>query len=251
MRPDASTMRHPRGRESLLAVGDLPEDTTKAPTWLIEDVRKSGVLQSILVADNGDEGYVIVDGRRRLAAAREVGLERIPARVFDGAEIGDNIPELAVSLNSLRAANWVTAYESVSKMAMDGLDIDEIGRRTALTVPTVRALLGISTVHNAILKAMAHGTVRYSVVRMIARCGRETQMRLVNEVLFERGTITARDVRTIAPEFAEQKQGELPEAWVVRARHALEALVADAPASASPPLMSAMRRAIRLIQEER
>ncbi len=222
-------MRHARARESFIPVDELPSDLTKAPTWLIEDVKLKGVISSIIVADHGDDGYVVVDGRRRLAAARAAGLQTIPARVFDGEEIGEVVPELAVSLNALRATNWVTSYESVYKLAMSGLDIETIGQRTALTVPTVKSLLAITTAHPTVLKAMHNGAIRYSVVRMLAKCSREMQEKLVNDVLFVKGTITAKDVSAIWPDL---KQGEFPEAWMVRAIGAVEELLASAPSGA-------------------
>lgn len=238
---------HPRGREAFLPVAELPQDLTKAPTWLVEDVKLKGVISSIIVADHGDDGYVVVDGRRRLAAAREVGLATIPARVFDGDEIGGIVPELAVSLNALRATNWVTSYESVHKMAMAGLDIETIGQRTALTVPTVKALLAISTAHPTVLKAMHNGAIRYSVVRMLSRLDRGTQEKLVNDVLFVKGTITAKDVKALAPTAPDQV--ELPDAWTARAINTIEELMESAPKEIGVSLWSKLENAVIALRE--
>lgn len=49
---------------------------------LADNIKKVGVLQPILLRKNG-EGYVLVAGERRLRAAKDAGLQEIPARVLD------------------------------------------------------------------------------------------------------------------------------------------------------------------------
>ena len=51
-----------------------------ALTELTESIRASGVLQPIVVRRIGD-GYELIAGERRWRAAKEAGLERIPAVV--------------------------------------------------------------------------------------------------------------------------------------------------------------------------
>ena len=49
---------------------------------LVESIREHGVLQTVLVTETLD-GYLLVTGERRVRAAAEAGLERIPAIVRD------------------------------------------------------------------------------------------------------------------------------------------------------------------------
>ncbi len=67
---------------------DQPRRTVdpEALAELAESMRQRGVLQAILVreggfADDGAARYVIVDGERRWRAARDAGLDRLPALV--------------------------------------------------------------------------------------------------------------------------------------------------------------------------
>ena len=59
---------------------------------LAASMRELGVLQPLLVRlpDDGDDGYVLIAGERRLRAARRAGLERVPVVVRDtgGAGLG-------------------------------------------------------------------------------------------------------------------------------------------------------------------
>ena len=180
--------------ERNLAVSSLRESDppTKAPTWLVSSVRQYGVISSIIVADHGDAGYRVIDGRRRLAAARLLGLASIPARVFDGTEIGPMADELTVSLNALRAPNWPVAREAVLRMAAQSLDAQEIGRRTALSVPTCLALIETRELPPEIERAFAAGRIRLPALRKVAASNRKAKREVVR-VLKSRGIVRARD----------------------------------------------------------
>ncbi len=66
---------------------------------LTASVRENGVLQPILVRPHGD-GYQLIAGERRLAAAQRAGLLRIPAVVRDAPD--DRLLELALVENIQR-----------------------------------------------------------------------------------------------------------------------------------------------------
>ncbi len=52
---------------------------------LAESIKEHGVLQPILVIQDGDR-YQVIAGERRLRASRKAGLDRIPARVLSAAD---------------------------------------------------------------------------------------------------------------------------------------------------------------------
>src|SRR5213595_1421018 len=54
---------------------------------LVTSIRASGVIQPVIVRHRGP-GYQLIAGERRWRAARQAGLERIPAIVRDATEIG-------------------------------------------------------------------------------------------------------------------------------------------------------------------
>ncbi len=58
---------------------DAPPDT------LLQSLRTHGVLQPIL-ARKQERGYVVIDGRKRLRAARELGMKTIPALILNNPE---------------------------------------------------------------------------------------------------------------------------------------------------------------------
>lgn len=60
---------------------------------LVESIKRHGILQPILVqpteAPGGVDAYTLIAGSRRLAAARQAGLEEIPIHTAAGASNGD------------------------------------------------------------------------------------------------------------------------------------------------------------------
>ena len=83
---------------------------------LAESIRQQGILQPILVAPNatGDD-YVLIAGQRRLAAAKEAGLQSVPVMVRQASD--EQILEWAIVENIQRAdlnpVERATAYRDV------------------------------------------------------------------------------------------------------------------------------------------
>jgi ParB family chromosome partitioning protein len=51
---------------------------------LVKSISEDGITDYIEVKRNGKDSYVAVTGHRRLAAAKELGLEKVPCQVYDG-----------------------------------------------------------------------------------------------------------------------------------------------------------------------
>ncbi len=73
-----SIVPNPRQPRTVFDEDDLAE--------LVHSVREFGVLQPVVVRDRGDGVYELIMGERRTRAAREAGLEKIPAIVRDTAD---------------------------------------------------------------------------------------------------------------------------------------------------------------------
>lgn len=95
---------------------------------LANSIKEHGVLQPILVVQNGDR-YKVIAGERRLRASKKAGLERIPARVINSDDKG--VHEIALRENldrvdlhpieegegylSLLEAQAYTSHEGIAK----------------------------------------------------------------------------------------------------------------------------------------
>jgi ParB family chromosome partitioning protein len=109
------------------------EDALKS---LVASVKESGILQPVVVRRTGT-GFELVAGERRLRAAREAGLETIPAVVREADD--DSMLELAlienVQRDDLNAMELARAYAMLVKRF--GLTHDEVAKRMGLSRPAV------------------------------------------------------------------------------------------------------------------
>lgn len=172
----------PKSRVQTIQLSELPQ-TTQAPGWLIEDVKRNGVLETIVLGDKGDEGYVVISGERRISAARACGMQSLQASVLDWDDIKDRAPEMAVALNELRASNHLTNLTSVRELVEKGVGVESIASRTGLTVPSVRAYLACSMANGRAVAEFASGGMTFSTLRKISRLPREMQTRLAEDQL--------------------------------------------------------------------
>src|SRR5205823_6278991 len=51
---------------------------------LVESVKRHGIITPLTLASDGDGGFVVVAGERRLRAAKAARLQEVPAQVRDG-----------------------------------------------------------------------------------------------------------------------------------------------------------------------
>lgn len=196
--PDAPALypaAPPRAKLTGIRITDLPVEPVQPPGWLVYSIKRRGILEPVTVLDYGDEGYKVKSGKRRVEAARKVGVKDVPAYVFD-AEDWKNGADAALSLagNNQRSNNAVDEYEAIVDLAVKrGISVDEIAAATGITVPSVKSALKLTALPQPILDAMLGWKVKYSVCRRIALLSYRAQVALVN-TLEKSGTITARDV---------------------------------------------------------
>jgi ParB family chromosome partitioning protein len=95
---------------------------------LTESIRASGVIQPIVVRREGDD-YELIAGERRWRAAKQAGLERIPAVVRDATNAQSL--ELALVENLLREdLNPIEAAEGYRQLLADfGWTQEQLGQR--------------------------------------------------------------------------------------------------------------------------
>jgi ParB family transcriptional regulator, chromosome partitioning protein len=122
-----SNPRQPRRKFSEAALGELTES-----------IKKTGILQPLVVRKTAG-GYELIAGERRLRAARNAGLERVPVVVRSSTD--ENQLELALIENLQR--------EDLSPIE-EALGYDRLMREFALTQEDVAAKVGKerSTVSN-------------------------------------------------------------------------------------------------------
>lgn len=105
---------------------------------LASSIRRHGVLQPLLVSEDGSNGYLLVTGERRWRAAKLAGLRTVPAVIRERLEDADQL-ELALVENlqrrDLTPLEEARAYEQLRTNL--GLSQAEIAERVGMNRSTV------------------------------------------------------------------------------------------------------------------
>jgi len=135
---------------------------------LAEDIRARGQTTPIFVRPEGSK-YQLISGFRRLAAIRELGREKILARVFlninDYQSIG-----LAISENLQREDFSDLEKAQVAKRMRDlGLSVQDIGTAINRSVRTVQQYLAVLEASDIIKTALHESRISLSMAFELAR----------------------------------------------------------------------------------
>ena len=141
-------------------LGDLTE--------LTESIRKHGVMQNLTVYPfetvYGATRYRVLIGHRRLAAAKEAGIQELPCRVIDKP---DRKTQLTIMLEENMQRNDLTLVEQAEsfQLMLDlGGSVKDIVEKTGFSESTVYHRLNIAKLDKkALTKAMQHEDFQLSL----------------------------------------------------------------------------------------
>ncbi|MGB3328603.1 MAG: ParB/RepB/Spo0J family partition protein [Thermomicrobiales bacterium] len=180
---------------------------------LIDHVRQHGVLVPVLLAESADEDGVLslrlVDGNRRVAAAREAGLSHIPAIV---APTGDDaaIAELTLAINTLRTNNPVTEWWAIDDLRQAGVRDAAIAEHTGMSPATLKARARYGQLDPRIFSGLVYGRIAPSVVDKAVRLPLEAQDR-IGESFQETGALQTWLVEQEAKKYRQPRAGSTPQ----------------------------------------
>jgi len=151
---------------------------------LVESVRRFGIIMPLLVQKCGNE-YVVLDGNRRLRAAKRVGLEKVPCAVIVTEGETDTI-SVAYIANLFRKNPTPLEEAMFFKFLRDkhGLSIRDLASIVGKSVSYVHDRLSIvDNVEPDVGKMLAKSKKAISLVRHVRKVPKELQKRFVKEVM--------------------------------------------------------------------
>ncbi len=167
---------------------------------LLKSIREKGVLTPILVQRNGGNedmsdvsavGYKILDGRRRVAAAVQAGLEEIPAILLE-----EGGPEVTLLAHATRSENPVAELEAIRELQRRGLSEKEIARAGFSSVARIRRVAKLNRLVPELAEKVETGEIAPGVAFQIASLPQEEQQQLLAEdEARTRSHVTAKTVR--------------------------------------------------------
>ncbi|MGC4106286.1 MAG: ParB/RepB/Spo0J family partition protein [Thermomicrobiales bacterium] len=180
---------------------------------MVEHVRHHGVLVPVLLAEVPDDDGVLtlrlVDGNRRVSAAREAGLQTIPAIIVPAADAAV-IAELTLAINTLRTTNPVTEWWAIDDLHQAGVRDTTIAERTGMTPATLKSRARYGQLDPRIFSGLVYGRIAPTVVEKAARLPIEAQDRL-GEAFQDRGTLQTWEVEQEAKQYRQPRAGSAPQ----------------------------------------
>lgn len=184
----------------------LPKYQVELRKEFVDSIKKK-VLHPILVIKLPDGNYHVVDGKRRLEAARLAGNATIEARVCESTSaVGSAITLIS---NQQRYDNPVGDYEAIIELVSIGLNLDTIRIITGMPLGTIHKRLQLGNLLPELRAAIPNG-IRTSIADIVAKMQHEQQLMLLS-ILNQNGRIKHADVMAIKRHKKETLSQELPD----------------------------------------
>ncbi len=174
---------------------------------LTASVRISGVIQPIIVRPSG-EGYQLIAGERRWRAARQAGLDRIPAIVREASD-AESL-ELALVENLLREdLNPMEEAEAYRQLLQQfGWTQEQLGQRIGRDRTSIANALRLLRLPDEIQADLRGGRLTMGHARaLLALTSAADQLRLRDEILAHDWSVRATEdsVRAVEPTAAAKR----------------------------------------------
>ncbi len=177
-----------------------PEDLAE----LVHSVREFGVLQPVVVRKNSDGDYELIMGERRTRAAREAGLDAIPAIVRETADedlLRDALLE-NLHRSELNPLEEASAYQQL--LEDFGITQEELATRIGRSRPQISNTIRLLKLPVPVQQRVAAGVLTAGHARAILSLETPEAMqrladKVVNEDLSVRATEVAAKTEPAAP----------------------------------------------------
>lgn len=146
----------------------------------VESVRTHNILQPILVvgSPNDDEPiFTLVDGRRRLSAAKIVGIKRIPAYIREAQD--EAVAALTVIANLHRSRDVASELRAVRQLVTQGYTEDDLQALLGLYQRDFKKLQRLMGLCPSAIEVLESGRMSASTAAVVATLPQSTQLELV------------------------------------------------------------------------
>lgn len=201
--------RMPELENRVVLLRELPENEEligpRPAADLVDDIRLHGIIHPVVLKDEGNAGYHVYDGRRRIKASRLLHDEATEGNIHDESPfhrvratvVKSDEPispqRLTVILNHSAKPNVSTELEAIEEMLLHGYSEEEIATNLSLPVSSVRSILKLRGLVPDLREALDAGKISPSVAYAACRLSRPVQDRLA-AILSDKGRLTGRDV---------------------------------------------------------
>ena len=176
------------------SVGPAPVDR------FLDNVRRHGIVVPVLlrevVSSDGELELAIIDGNRRVAAARHLGFADVPARIVDDIS-ADDAARLTLAGNNFRSANDITEFWAIKHLERSGQSRRRIADDAGINEKYLDLRNRWTTLDRRIFVGFAEGKIAARVANNIARLSSVDQREL-GDIFAIKGQVLTHDVERVA-----------------------------------------------------
>lgn len=189
--PQATTEALELVRVELIDVSDWVPPSPE----FVESVRRFGIIQPprLCRQTGSTDRYQVVDGRRRVLAAKQIGLEQIAVVVSDMSYADAQRRVLTLEAQQKHNDNPVAEYEAIRTLIGEGYTKDDIQRTLGISGEKLSRLLSFSTIPEDVLQAVQDQKVSVSTAVSMSKLSRPFIEKAADKFR-ESGTLTGNDV---------------------------------------------------------
>lgn len=161
-------------------------------TTELATVKTLGILQPLLVTENGDGTYLVLDGHRRLLSAKACGLKKVPCEVV-GKEIAENVKLLSnLDRKNLSPYDQFIAMSDLHKL---GYDTREIGDIVGTSKYQAERILRLGSLIPEFREMLQRGAITMTQASEICQARDKEQAKLFNDYKVALLDWSAKDIR--------------------------------------------------------
>jgi len=168
------------------------EDSQPPSKGFVENIRAIGIQQPPVLEKSADGMFIVVDGRRRIDAARMIGLAAIPARILNGEEVCNVDTDLiTLAMNLQREANPGIEVDRIKSLLQKGMTQKELAEALGMPVFRLRRLFRLLSLGDEAARALNSGRIGFNTALVLSRLSRERQA----QVLAAEGKLTLKKAK--------------------------------------------------------
>jgi ParB family transcriptional regulator, chromosome partitioning protein len=203
----------------------------EATAGLADSIRAQGIIQPLLVRPRQAGGYELIAGERRWRAAREAGVEKLPAVVREAADRDALLLGLVenVAREELSPVEEARAYAVL--MDEFSLSLGDVAERVGRSKPTVSNRIRLLELPEDVIGLLERGLISEGHARAIlAVPGHDDRRALARQVVRKGLTVraTERAARWAGAKTKPRKARRIDPGLAARARAAGETIVGSA-----------------------
>lgn len=160
----------------------------QANKTLEASIRQHGLINPLIVRKNGSaKTFTVIDGARRLNALRAIFEADTLVDVHVKDTDDKNSTDLSLSMNVSNALmHPVDQFRAFAKLNDDGLSVDDIATKYAISEKAVLQSLALGNLHEVVLNGWMEGAIKEDVAQAFTLCSsKKHQLELYSQLVIK------------------------------------------------------------------